>query len=87
MRFWSISTTIRNPERIRSFLQVLKLMEGEVWSKENQKKFQVLLIQHKVYGFGENQFHNSLSDEQNSWLDSDNLTYEQAEIMPHNSKT
>lgn len=79
MRFWSVSTTIRNPERIRSFLQVLKLMEGETWTNDNQKRFQVLLIQYKIYGFGESQFHNTLTDEQNSWLDSDNVSYEQAE--------
>lgn len=79
MRFWSVSTTIRNPERIRSFLQVLKLMEGEVWTNNNQKKFQVLLIQYKIYGFGESQFHNTLTDEQNSWLYSDSVSYEQAE--------
>jgi hypothetical protein len=79
MRFWSISTTIRSPERIRSFLKVLKLMEGDTWTNENQKKFQVLLIQHKVYGFDEKQFRNSLSSEQIVWLDSENLSYEQAE--------
>lgn len=79
MRLWSVSTTIRNPERIRSFLQVLRLMEGETWTNENQKKFQVLLIQHKIYGFGESQFHNTLTNEQNSWLDSDSISYEQAE--------
>lgn len=79
MRFWSVSTTIRNPERIRSFLQVLKLMEGETWTNDNQKKFQIFLIQNKIYGFGETQFHNTLTDEQNSWLYSDNVSYEQAE--------
>lgn len=79
MRFWSVSTTIRNPERIRSFLQVLQLMEGETWTNDNQKRFQVLLIRYKIYGFGESQFHNTLTDEQNSWLDSNNVSYEQAE--------
>ncbi len=78
MRFWSVSTTIRNPDRIRNFLKVLKELEGEIWNSDNQKKFQILLIQNKVYGYGENQFHNSLSEEQNSWLNS-NITYEQAE--------
>lgn len=81
MKLWSYSTTVRNPERIRSFLKVLKLMEGEIWSHENQKKFQVLLIQNRVYGYGEPQFHNTLSKKHNSWLDSDSLTYEQAEII------
>ncbi len=54
-------------------------MEGETWTNDNQKRFQVLLIQYKIYGFGESQFHNTLTDEQNSWLDSDNVSYEQAE--------
>jgi len=49
---WSISTTVRNPERIRDFLKILKTMEGEGWSRTNQKKFQILLIQHKFYGYG-----------------------------------
>ncbi len=80
MRFWSISTTIRNPERIRSFLIVLKSIEGEKWTKETQKRYQVLLIQNKVYGFGEPQFHNSLPAEYNEWLEHE-LTYEQAEII------
>jgi len=79
MRFWSVSTTIRNPERIRSFLQVLKLMEGEVWNSDTQRKYQILLIQHKVYGFGEPQFHSTLTEEQNKWVYSDAFSYEQAE--------
>lgn len=39
MKFWSFSTTVRNPERIRSFLQVLKLIEGEPWTHSTQKKY------------------------------------------------
>ncbi len=78
MRFWSVSTTVRNPERIRSFLKVLKSIEGEIWTKETQKRYQVLLIKNKVYGFGEPQFHNSLPDKYNAWLDGD-ITYEQVE--------
>jgi len=54
-------------------------MAGEVWRNDSQKKFQVLLIQHKVYGFGEPQFHKTLTDEQNDWLYSDVTSYEQAE--------
>jgi hypothetical protein len=79
MRFWSVSTTVRNPERIRSFLKVLKELEGDSWSTETQRKFQILLIQRKVYGFGEPQFEKTLSDEQIKWLHSDKFTYEQAE--------
>ncbi len=79
MRFWSISTTVRNPERIRSFLKVLKSIEGEKWTKETQKRFQVLLIKNKVYGFGEPQFHNSLPEKYNTLLEKDEITYEEAE--------
>lgn len=46
---WSISTTVRNPERLRDFLMVLKKLEGQEFNNENQIKYQVLLIQEKVY--------------------------------------
>lgn len=49
MKPWSISTTVRNPERIRNFLKVLKLLEGKPFDVENQEKYQVLLIQYKFY--------------------------------------
>jgi len=49
MRLWSISTTVRNPERILPFLKVLKLLEGQPFDKNNQMKYQILLIQHKLY--------------------------------------
>ncbi len=79
MRFWSISTTVRNPERIRSFLQVLKSIENQVWNIDTQKRYQVLLLQNKVYGFGEPQFYNTISEEHNNWLNSDTITYNQAD--------
>lgn len=46
---WSISTTVRNPERLRDFLRVLKILEGQPFNSENQIKYQILLIQHKLY--------------------------------------
>ena len=46
---WSISTTVRNPERLRDFLGVLKSLEGEPFGSENQIKYQILLIQNKLY--------------------------------------
>ena len=46
---WSISTTVRNPERLRDFLRVLKTLEGEPFNTANQIKFQILLIQNKLY--------------------------------------
>lgn len=61
---WSITTTIRNPERIRDFLLVLKSLEGEKWSLETQQKFQILLIQSRVYGYGNTQFYNGLTSKQ-----------------------
>lgn len=46
---WSISTTVRNPERLRDFLRTLKLLEGNPFNSENQIKYQTLLIQNKLY--------------------------------------
>lgn len=46
---WSISTTVRNPERLRNFLVVLKELEGKKFDEENQKNFQILLIQKGFY--------------------------------------
>ncbi len=46
---WSISTTVRNPERLRGFLSVLKILEGQPFNSDNQIKYQILLIQHKLY--------------------------------------
>lgn len=80
MKPWSISTTVRNPERIRDFLKILAGMEGEEWTRPNQKKFQVRLIQYKVYGYGEIQFLNNLSTQHLQLMNNpDSLTYEQAE--------
>ncbi|HPN36812.1 MAG TPA: AlwI family type II restriction endonuclease [Melioribacteraceae bacterium] len=58
---WSISTTVRNPERIKQFLSVLKTLENKKWDEENQKKFQILLIQNRLYGNNNTQFLNGLS--------------------------
>jgi len=46
---WSLSTTVRNPDRILSFLNVLKEMEGENFDEEGQIKYQTLLIQNRLY--------------------------------------
>lgn len=48
-KLWSISTTVRNAERIESFLRVLAQIEGENFDARGQIKFQTLLIQHKLY--------------------------------------
>ena len=46
---WSISTTVRNPERMRDFLRVLKKLEGQIFDHNTQIKYQVLLIQERLY--------------------------------------
>jgi len=46
---WSISTTVRNPERLRDFLRILRKLEGQPFDKDNQVKYQVLLIQERLY--------------------------------------
>lgn len=46
---WSISTTVRNPERLRDFLRVLKRLEGQNFNPDTQIKYQVLLIQERLY--------------------------------------
>ncbi|OGG87934.1 hypothetical protein A2592_01745 [Candidatus Kaiserbacteria bacterium RIFOXYD1_FULL_42_15] len=46
---WSLSTTVRSPERILPFLKVLKEIEGENFDKIGQEKFQMLLIQNRLY--------------------------------------
>ncbi len=56
---WSISTTVRNPDRLRNFLKVLKKIEGEIWNNETQRKYQIMLIQERFYGFGNRQFYNA----------------------------
>jgi hypothetical protein len=53
MKSWSITTTMRNTERISDFLLVLQNIEGKIWNLPIQKKYQVLLIQHKKYGAGD----------------------------------
>jgi len=46
---WSISTTVRNPERLRDFLRILRTLEGENFDNDNQIKYQILLIKERLY--------------------------------------
>jgi hypothetical protein len=78
MRLWSVSTTVRNPERMRSFLKVLKELEGEVWNNDAQKKYQIMLLREKVYGINAPEFEKTLSQKHLAWLHSDTFTHEQA---------
>jgi hypothetical protein len=48
-KLWSLSTTVRNPERILPFLEILKQMEGKIFDEEAQIAYQTLLIQHRLY--------------------------------------
>ncbi|MFT5835470.1 MAG: hypothetical protein ACI9RG_000359 [Sulfurimonas sp.] len=57
---WSISTTVRNPERLRNFLITLKEIENREWNHETQIEFQARLVKNRFYGFGSNQFYNNL---------------------------
>ena len=66
---WSITTTLRDPERLRSFLMVLKQLEKKNWNLENQKKYQILLIKERVYGYGNKQFYNKLTQKQIQLID------------------
>ena len=58
---WSLSTTVRNPYRLRGFLAALAELEGEVWNPANQERFQILLIQRHLYGARNSQFLSGLS--------------------------
>lgn len=62
-KVWSISTTVREPDRTRNFLKTLKELEWEEWDKESQAKFQKLLIKNRYYWFWETQFLNWLTNE------------------------
>lgn len=77
---WSISTTVRNPERIRNFLFVLKKIEGLKWESNIQKQYQILLLQNRIFGVGSSQFYKNLSEEDINLLESEKeISYEQAE--------
>ena len=82
---WNMSTSVRNPERLPGFLQVAALLDGAIWDKACQERFQIMLIQHRKY-LSESEdaltFRN-LSTEQIGWLKDKTLdmTYEQAESI------
>lgn len=46
---WSISTTVRNPERLKDFLRVLLEFENVEFDEKTQIEYQIKLIQHKLY--------------------------------------
>src|SRR3989344_6499803 len=60
LKAWSITTTVRNPERLRDFLVALQPLENQEWDNTNQENYQKLLIKNRLYGFGNQQFYNGL---------------------------
>ena len=68
-KVWSISTTVRNPERLRNFLITLKELEHQEWTKETQIEFQIRLIKNRFYGFSNTQFYNGLTQSQIDLVD------------------
>lgn len=73
---WSISTTIRNPERIPGFFKSLEKINGMEWNHETQKRFQSILIMDRVYS----PTYNNLSDSQIKILEDVDyqMSYDQA---------
>lgn len=78
---WSVTTTLRNPERLIGFLKIINSLDGSVWDNNTQVKFQILLIQNREYGYGNGQFYNGLSKEFIDIIDdnSKDIPYEVAE--------
>lgn len=63
LKAWSITTTVRNPERLRDFLIAIKPLENRTWNNSSQESYQKLLIKNRLYGFGNTQFYNGLSSD------------------------
>ena len=61
LKAWSITTTVRNPERLRDFLVAFKPLENKTWDNNTQENYQKLLIKNRLYGFGNTQFYNGLT--------------------------
>lgn len=81
---WSMTTTIREAERIPAFLKTAKEMENENWDTAAQIKFQVLLIKNREYlNTDSTQTFNKLTSEQICLLKDKtiNMTYEQAKAI------
>jgi hypothetical protein len=49
MNVWSISTTVRNPERIPDFCLAIAPIEGQAWNKTTQLEFMYELIRQRFY--------------------------------------
>ena len=86
---WSMSTTIREAERIIDFVETALEIDGQIWNKSTQIKYQILLIKNRKYlnDPDNTQSFNKLNAEQTEWLRNKavDMTYEQAESI-FNSK-
>lgn len=82
---WSMSTTVRESDRIYGFLRVAKELEGEVWNNVSQRKFQILLVQHREYlnDPSNGQTFQKLDEDQIKWLSNidSKMSYEMAESI------
>ncbi len=82
---WSMSTTVREAERIIGFLQTAAQLDGTLWNSETQCRFQILLIQNHEYlkDSDSAQVRNGLSKEQvhalSEW--SKDMSYDMAESI------
>ena len=68
---WSLSTTVRSPEGLLGFLSAIEEMEGDVWDRDAQVRFQTILIQRRLYGYGEPQFYSGLEARDIAMLESE----------------
>ena len=97
LKFWSVSTTMRNPERLPEFLEVINEFDGFTFPSNSDKKkaFQRLVFikkfQKKYYGFGNAQFTNPLPLKYKRWMDNafkknEDLSFEKAEEILESKK-
>ena len=49
MNVWSISTTVRNPERIPDFCEAVEAIAGKEWNQSSQLEFMYELIRRRFY--------------------------------------
>lgn len=77
---WSITTTVRNPLRIKDFLRVATELCGRTWDKDTQKDYQKLLIQKRLYGFNNVQFYNGLPSDIAKTIDNTDLEISMATV-------
>lgn len=84
---WSITTTVRNPARVRDFLVVLQQLKLELgnarWDANAQVRYQILLIKNRLYGYGNGQFYSNLSQDEVTLISdlSKEITIEKAESI------